>query len=50
MPGLRLTLAQARRLFGLREDICLRVLDTLVQREVLRVDANGAFVRSAGRP
>jgi hypothetical protein len=49
MPGLRLTFAQAQRLFGLREDICVRVLDTLVQQEILRVDANGAFVRNGGR-
>jgi hypothetical protein len=50
MPGLSLTLAQAQRLFGLREDICLRVLDTLVTQEILRVDAKGAFVRNGGRP
>ena len=49
MPGLRLTLAQAQRLFGLREDICVRVLNTVVQ-EILRMDANGALVRSGGRP
>jgi hypothetical protein len=50
MPGLRLTLGQAQRLFGLREDICVRVLNTLVQQEILRVDATGAFVRNGGRP
>jgi hypothetical protein len=50
MPGLRLTLAQAKRLFGLRKDICVRVLDTLVRQEILRVDATGAFVRNGGRP
>jgi hypothetical protein len=50
MPGLRLTLAQAQRLFGLRADICVRVLNTLVQQEILRVDAGGAFVRNDGRP
>ena len=43
MPGLRLTAAQARRLFGLREDICARVLDALVHGGVLRRDENGAF-------
>ena len=50
MPGLRLGLAQAQRLFGIREDICVRVLNTLVLQESLRVDANGAFVRNGGRP
>lgn len=50
MLGLRLTLAQAQRLFGKREDICRRVLDALVQHEILRVDVNGAFVRNGGRP
>ena len=50
MPGLHLSRAQAQRLFGLREDICVRVLATLVQQEILRVDANGAFVRNGGRP
>jgi hypothetical protein len=50
MPGLCLTLAEAQRLFGLREDICLRVLHTLVSQEILRVDAKGAFVRNGGRP
>jgi hypothetical protein len=50
MPGLRLTLAQAQRLFGLREDVCVRVLNTVVWRAVLRADADGAFVRNGGRP
>ena len=49
MPGLRLTLAQAQRLFGIRDDVCVRVLNTLVRQEVLRVDANGAFVWNGGR-
>ena len=50
MPGLRLRLAQAQRLFGIREDVCMRVLNTLVRQELLRVDASGAFVRNGGRP
>jgi hypothetical protein len=50
MPGLRLSLAQAQRLFGLREDVCVRMLNTLVRQAILRVDANGAFVRNGGRP
>jgi hypothetical protein len=50
MPGLRLTPAQAQRLLGLREDICVRVFNALVQQEILRVDAHGAFVHNGGRP
>lgn len=43
MRGLTLTLAQARRLFNLREDICTRVLNTLVCDGVLRERADGSF-------
>ena len=32
MPCLRLTAAQARRLFGLRPDVCERILSELVAR------------------
>jgi hypothetical protein len=46
MPGLQLTLAQARRLFGLRDDICIRVLNTLVEAHRLRMDVRGAYARS----
>jgi hypothetical protein len=35
MPCLRLTLTQAQRLFGLREDVCARVLDQLVRERAL---------------
>jgi hypothetical protein len=49
MPALRLTLAQARRLFALPEDVCARVLDTLVATGELEQDAEGAFVRSPSR-
>ena len=31
MPCLRLSAAQARRLFGLRDDVCARVLTALVE-------------------
>jgi hypothetical protein len=43
MRGLTLTMAQARRLFNLRDDICTRVLDTLVRQGVLRERADGSF-------
>jgi hypothetical protein len=49
MPCLSLTLPQAIRLFGLREDICRRVLDTLVADETLaRRDDDRYVCRSAG--
>ena len=43
MRGLTLTVPQARRLFNLREDICARVLGTLVGDGVLRARPNGSF-------
>ena len=43
MPGLRLTLDQAQRLFGLRSDICSRLIGTLVRDGVLRVDDEGRY-------
>ena len=36
MPGLRLTCGQAQRLFGIRVDICERVLAALVEEGTLR--------------
>jgi hypothetical protein len=48
MPGLCLTAAQAQRLFGLREDICLRVFKTLVDAAILRRDVHGAYRRKQG--
>ena len=50
MPCLRLTFAQAQRLFGLRQEACIAVLDTLVARGVLRRDAQGMYVRNGGSP
>ncbi|HUE86164.1 MAG TPA: hypothetical protein VMO26_08805 [Vicinamibacterales bacterium] len=46
VPGLRLTIAQATRLFGLRDDICLRVLQVLVERAILRRHLDGSFARN----
>ena len=43
MPCLRLTRAQAQRLFGLREDICERVLAGLVAEGVLARGGDGRF-------
>ncbi|MEY4637081.1 MAG: hypothetical protein RJA55_2879 [Acidobacteriota bacterium] len=50
MPGLRLTLPQAQRLFALRDDVCARVLAALADQAVLRRDANGAYVLNGHRP
>jgi hypothetical protein len=50
MPCLSLTVSQAMRLFGLREDICQRVLDALVAKEVLARREDDRYVsRSVNR-
>jgi Fic family protein len=46
MPGLRLTCAQAQRLWGLDEPTCRRVLDALVDARFLVQPATGAYARS----
>ena len=46
MPGLRLTLPQAQRLFGLRDDVCVRVLSSLIDQAFLRRNASGAYFRN----
>jgi len=45
MPGLRLTEAQARRLWGLDEASCHALLAALVDAKFLIRTQNGAFVR-----
>lgn len=50
MPGLRLTLPQAQRLFALRADVCVRVLTALAAQAVLRRDVNGAYGLNSDRP
>jgi len=45
MPGLRLTAAQARRLWRLDETICEVVLGALVEAHFLERTRDGAFVR-----
>jgi hypothetical protein len=47
MPGLKLTEAQAQRLWDLDSDTCHIVLVTLVQRRFLRRTATGMYVRAA---
>jgi hypothetical protein len=46
MPGLRLTPAQAMRLWGLELETCRRVIDELVEAAFLRWTAEGAITRS----
>jgi hypothetical protein len=45
MPGLRLTEAQARRIWGLDELRCRDVLRSLVETRFLRQTPDGAFIR-----
>jgi len=45
MPGLRLTMLQAQRLWNLDRDVCEKVVDLLVGRTVLqRVNGNISLV------
>jgi hypothetical protein len=45
MPGLSLTPAQARRLWGLDETICAAILEVLVDLQFLRRTPRGSYVR-----
>jgi len=45
MPGLRLTPAQATRLWGLEHETCRAVIDRLVASEFLRWTQAGAITR-----
>ncbi|MGE3177020.1 MAG: hypothetical protein AB7O32_06100 [Vicinamibacterales bacterium] len=45
MPGLRLTEAQARRLWNLDEQLCESLLHTLVEEKFLFQTRDGAFMR-----
>ena len=46
MPGLRLTIAQAQRLWGLDRAVCDALLGALVDAKFLFRTRDGAFVRS----
>ena len=46
MPGLRLTPAQATRLWGLEHEACLKVIDLLVAAEFLRWTPSGSVTRA----
>ena len=45
MPGLKLTLPQARRLWNLADEECAAVLEDLVAEGFLRRTREGAYVR-----
>lgn len=45
MPGLRLTEAQARRLWGLEAAMCRELLETLVHDKFLFRTRDGSFMR-----
>ena len=47
MPGMRLTLEQAMRLWSLDRDTCQFVLRELVAADFLEQDRNGRFARAA---
>jgi len=47
MPGLLLTVAQAKRLWHLDEHTCLAALDALVASHFLVKRSNGRFTRAA---
>jgi len=48
MPGLRLTPAQAQRLWGLERDVCDAMLEALVDAKFLAQTRDGAFIRLDG--
>lgn len=50
MPCLRLTVRQAQRLFGLGERLCVKLLDTLVERQFLVENADGTYARRTEGP
>jgi hypothetical protein len=45
MPGLHLTLEQARRLCDVEQALCQQVLDTLVEMNFLALKPNGTYAR-----
>jgi hypothetical protein len=48
MPGLRLTLPQAARLWGLDQSSCAEVMEVLLRSAFLRRTPSGAVTRSDG--
>jgi hypothetical protein len=46
MPGLRLTAAQAQRLWGLEREMCSSLLAALVDAKFLKQTRDGAYIRT----
>jgi hypothetical protein len=46
MPGLSLTFAQAVRLWGLEQELCERIISTLVGTAFLRRTSTGVITRA----
>ena len=46
MPGLRLTLAQASRLWQIEPPVCRRIIDALVESRFLRWTPSGMVTRA----
>jgi len=46
MPGLRLTFSQARRMWNLTDDVCLRALAALIESGYLERRKDGTYIRS----
>jgi DNA-binding IclR family transcriptional regulator len=47
MPGLRLTLEQAQRLFGVPQQTCAKLLNALVSDRLLACHPDGTYMRRA---
>ena len=50
MPGLRLTPAQAQRLWGLDRRTCEQLLEALVSAQFLSQTRDGSFIQTDGGP
>jgi hypothetical protein len=50
MPGLRLTPAQAQRLWGLDRTVCDELLEALVKAKFLSQTRDGSFIKTDGGP
>ncbi len=48
MPGMRLTIEQASRLWTLDRDTCANIFHSLVATRFLEADANGRFRKAHG--
>jgi hypothetical protein len=48
MPGMRLTIEQAMRLWNLDRQACVNVLDSLVASHFLQIDTTGRYQRAHG--